>query len=102
MSYWLVGDLECDGIFFDGNVVGVDDVQLGEEEQVVMCEWHFVSSESVRRYIYQLPLTCWVADPLEQPFGGGVSLRTSPCELNVGFGGSSQLRFIDPSLLQTE
>lgn len=52
MSYWLVGDLECDGIFFDGNVVGVDDVQLGEEEQVMMCEWHFVSSGSLRRYIY--------------------------------------------------
>lgn len=102
MSCRLVGDLEFDGIFFDGNVVGVDDVQLGEEEQVVMCEWHFVSSESVRRYIYQLPLTCWVADPLEQPFGGGVSLRTSPCELNVGFGGSSQLPFIDPSLLRIE
>jgi hypothetical protein len=52
LSCWLVGDLESDGIFFDGNVVGVDDVQLGEEEQVMMCEWHFVSSESVRRYIY--------------------------------------------------
>jgi hypothetical protein len=52
LSCWLVGDLESDGIFFDGNVVGVDDVQLGEKEQVMMREWHFVSSESVRRYIY--------------------------------------------------
>ena len=52
MSCWLAGDLESDGIFFDGNVVGVDDVQLGEKEQVMMREWHFVSSESVRRYIY--------------------------------------------------